>query len=259
MWYTVLMHRSVHQPALAAALFLACLSVLGAEGPNSEGLLWDSPSRAFEAKRGETNAFFRFHFANVSSEEVVVRGVRTSCSCTVASLPEALPWRVAPGQGGQIGVDVDLRERFEPFHQIITIDTSAGTNQLTLAIQTAELTQREKNRRVAFADRQAVFKGDCASCHFQPAVGKPLPEQFQVLCGTCHDAKERAAMVPDLAKRTKPRDKAYWDQWLRRGKPGTFMPAFGKPWGGPLHEDQLAALEVYLMARFPDGKRAEPK
>jgi mono/diheme cytochrome c family protein len=148
-------------------------------------------------------------------------------------------------------VIVDLRERFEPFKQIIAVETSAGTNQILLEIKTPELTPREKDQRAAFADRQAVFKNQCVTCHLQPAKGQPMEGRYRVLCGTCHDAKHRAAMVPDLAPVKKTRDQAYWEQWLRRGKPGTLMPAFSKPFGGPLTEEEIGAMLSYLQQRFP--------
>ena len=78
---------------------------------------------------------------------------------------------------------------------------------------------------VAFADRQGVFKNDCATCHLQPASGKRIEERYEVLCGICHDAEHRAEIVPDLATTRKAGDKSYWEQWVRRGKPGMYLPA----------------------------------
>jgi hypothetical protein len=65
-------------------------------------------------------------------------------------------------------------------------------------------------------------------------------------------------MVPDLAD--KPHgDANYWNQWIRIGKPGTFMPAFQKPHGGPLTDDQIASLVQYLRQRFPLTTTAKAK
>ena len=155
-------------------------------------------------------------------------------------------------------VDVDIRSRYEPFTQTITIETSAGTDQLFLDIKTAELTQREKDQRAAFADRQAVFKNNCAACHLQPALGKPVTEQFHVLCGTCHNSAQRGEMVPDLQVVQKRRDRAYWEEWVRKGKPGTFMPAFAKRFGGPLTDEQIASLISYLESRFRGTHTLKP-
>ena len=230
-----------------------------AEATPKEPLAWDSISRKYEARRGETNLTFVFHFANVSSNEVVINRARSACDCTVPRFPEPLPWRLAPDANGRLDISVDLTERHEPFKQTVFVETSAGTNSIVLDIKTPELTPREKDQRAAFADRQAVFKARCADCHLKPAVGKPVEGQYQVLCGTCHESKQRAPMVPDLATSTKGKDRAYWDQWLRRGKPGTFMPAFYKPFGGPLTQDECDGLVNYLQPRFSVIESHDPK
>jgi mono/diheme cytochrome c family protein len=228
---------------------LAFLAWLGTQSAHA-ALTWDSTNRWYNAKRGETNAILSFTFANSSTNDVVIRAVRSSCHCTDPRMPFPLPGTLPPDGTGRMEVNIDLRERNQPFKQTITVETSAGVDQLFLDIQTPELTQREKDRLAAFADRQAVFKGRCADCHWRPAIGKSLPDQVKVLCGTCHDSPKRAEMVPLLAAKAQGHDRAYWDQWVRRGKPGTFMPAFGKPWGGPLSDAELQALVDCLTAQF---------
>jgi hypothetical protein len=59
-------------------------------------------------------------------------------------------------------------------------------------------------------------------------------------------------MVPALASTSTGKNRAYWDEWVRRGKPGTFMPAFGKRWGGPLTEPEVESLLEFLITRFSD-------
>lgn len=65
-------------------------------------------------------------------------------------------------------------------------------------------------------------------------------------------------MVPDLGALKNPTDKAYWDHSVRLGKPGTFMPAFSNPFGGPLTEEEIASLVAYLVGRFPPARQAGP-
>jgi mono/diheme cytochrome c family protein len=224
------------------------LPLKAADQPTNRALVWQSTSKSYQAKRGETNAYFSFPFANGSSNEIVVHSLRASCDCTAPKMPFRLPGKLLPGEAGQMEVNVDLRDRSEPFKQTISIETSAGTDQVTMDIKTPELTARERDQRAAFADRQAVFKGDCVRCHLRPALGKPIGEQCKVLCGTCHDSTRRDKTVPELAVSEKTADKAYWEQWVRRGKPGTFMPAFSKQFGGPLTEDQIESLIAYLAS-----------
>ena len=75
-------------------------------------------------------------------------------------------------------------------------------------------------------------------------------------CAICHDAEHRAAMVTDLRVPREPRDLAYWQKWITEGKTGTMMPAFAAAQGGPLTQEQVDSLTVYLYANFP--KNADP-
>jgi mono/diheme cytochrome c family protein len=220
-----------------------------------EALHWDALSKRCEVKRGQTNATFVFQFANATGSELSIRAVRPSCACTTARLPSDLPWRVAPGASDKLELNVDVRDRWESFDQTVSIETSAGTNRVVLKVQMPELASREKDRRTAFADRQAVFKERCAECHLRPAQGKPTEQQYPVLCGTCHDSRDRAEMVPDLKEHAKERNRNDWERLVRRGKPGTFMPGFAKPFGGPLTEPELQNLVNWLTNRFQREQR----
>jgi cytochrome c553 len=218
----------------------------------TQPLAWDATSKHYDAKRGETNAFFIFNLTNVSFSPIVVNAVRPSCGCTTPKLPP-LPWQIAPGANGQMEIQVDLRGRQGLLRKTISIETSDGTNVVTINVQIPEPDPREKNRLVAFTDRQAVFKADCANCHLHPAAGKQREALFKAACGICHEAEHRAEMVPDLAALKKPTDAKYWEQWVRLGKPGTFMPAFSKPYGGPWDDAQIASIVTYLAERFASG------
>lgn len=107
------------------------------------------------------------------------------------------------------------------------------------------------NIQNALADRQAVFKGDCATCHVQQGLGKLDADLYMASCGICHEAEHRAAMVPDLKVPRSPRDLAFWQKWIAEGKPGTLMPAFAAVHGGPLTQEQADSLTVYLYQFFP--------
>jgi mono/diheme cytochrome c family protein len=112
---------------------------------------------------------------------------------------------------------------------------------------------RNKNMELAKADRQAVFKGDCRSCHVDPGVGKLGKELYAADCGVCHDSHIRAAIVPDLRAPKAPRDRDYWVNWITYGRPGSMMPAFGEKDGGPLSKEQIDSLVKYLVENFPQG------
>ena len=104
---------------------------------------------------------------------------------------------------------------------------------------------------LAKSDRQAVFKGDCASCHVEKGVGKIGQDLFAADCGICHDTPLRAQMVPNLKMPKGPRDQDYWKSWITYGRKGSLMPAFAQSEGGPLTKEQVDSLVDYLFANFP--------
>lgn len=238
--------------------------------PAKPAIVWDAESKEYNAQPNETNANFSFFLTNISSAGVVVNGVRSTCGCTVAQLPSQ-PWNIAPGAGGPIKVAVDLRGKVGALIKSVTVDTSDGLKQLTVRANIPQPTgatqpnspafsvdNREGNQKLALADRQAVFKGDCARCHVEPARGKLGKELYVTACGICHDAEHRASMVADLQAPKAPRDLNYWRQWVAFGKPGTLMPAFAAEHGGPLTKEQVDSLVAYLNESFPKGPKPAP-
>jgi dTMP kinase len=123
---------------------------------------------------------------------------------------------------------------------------------------------RSRNLQVAAADRQAVFRGDCATCHVTPTVGKTGKALFDSACGICHEGPTRASMVPDLRALTKPTDHAYWTQWITSGREGSLMPAFALNKQRHSTDDQIKSLADYLDGEFrleinlPGGLHAGP-
>jgi mono/diheme cytochrome c family protein len=115
------------------------------------------------------------------------------------------------------------------------------------------LTEAQRNAGVMASkvDRQAVFKGDCASCHLKKIEGKYGQQLFDALCAICHEAKNRATMVPDLANLQIPTSDEFWRTWITAGKAGALMPAFATSQGGPLNDLQIASLAAYLNAVIP--------
>lgn len=245
------MKRQIKLAALANALLL-----FGTMIGLAQSLAWDATAKRYDAQKGETNALFTFSATNVSPAEVVVIAVRTSCGCTIAKVP-TLPWRLASGTNGQIEVKVDLRGKYGLLSKMISVDTSAGLSLLSVNVNIPQPDAREMNRMLAQADRQAVFRNDCANCHARPALGKTGESLFKAACGICHEAERRATMVPDLAALKKPADKNYWDTWVKYGKPGTLMPAFSKIAGGPLEEQEIESLVTYLTDRYRPARSSD--
>src|SRR5215468_863709 len=225
-------------------------------------LSWDAPEKDHTAKLGEAEALFTFNVTNVSKENVTIQSVSTSCGCTVAQLPSN-PWILAPGSNGQLHATMNLAGKIGNITKTLTIHSDKGERMLMVraSIPTgvprgnpepvALVTQREANQKQAQADRQSVFRGDCASCHVEPAKGKTGQELYAAACGICHDSPQRANSVPDLRHLKHETNTAYWREWILHGKAGTMMPAFAQTEGGPLNDSEANTLADYLSTAIP--------
>ena len=232
-----------------------------------EGILkWDADTKENHVEIGQTNAHYIFAITNVSSSNLVITAARTSCGCTVAKLP-SVPWVLKPGDHGEIIADVDVRKKVGVLNKTVTVETMSGFKVFMTRTHIPHLANgdpsqfpnsssdravdRARNLALAAADRQAVFKGDCATCHVEPAKGKMGEELFAAACNICHDGPTRASMVPELVTSKVPRDKAYWQTWITEGKQGGVMPAFSLAKGGPLSDSQIDSLVEFLLKKFP--------
>ena len=220
-------------------------------------LFWDAALKTMDASNGQAAANFVFNVTNVSTAPVTIISALPSCHCTQAELP-VTPWLLPPGAGGQIKVSVDLRGKMGSFFKSVAVTTDQGLKNLLVRVSIAAapahtMTEAELASGIAAAkvDRQAVFRGDCASCHNHELAGKYGPQLFAATCAICHEAEHRASMVPDLHHLTGPTGVEFWRVWITAGKPGSLMPAFAQAQGGPLDDIQIASLAQYLNAVYP--------
>jgi len=220
-------------------------------------LAWDSESKDYDVKPGEMQAQFTSYFTNISTTNVIINSAVASCGCTVPKMPP-LPWTNAPGASGEIPVTMQLAGKSGVVFKTITVNSDHGQKVLTVKavippppVAPVVPMDRNKNQELAKADRQAVFKGDCASCHVEPAKGRLGKDLYDKACGICHDAEHRATMVPDLHALNHDTNTDFWKTWTSQGKPGTLMPAFALSEGGPLNDAQINSLAQYLSATIP--------
>jgi len=219
---------------------------------------WDALMKEYSAKTGELSATLTFSLTNITDAEVTINSVRTSCGCTVAKLP-VVPWRIAAGSSGTFDVVADLRGKSGILSKTVTIDSTAGYRFLTVRVSIpagpATMADRARNMQVAMADRQAVFRGDCATCHAESAKGKLGEALYNDVCGVCHEAEHRASMVPNLHTLGHPADADFWKNTITKGKLNTLMPAFAEAEGGPLSPEQIQSLVEYLTGPFQQTPR----
>jgi len=149
----------------------------------------------------------------------------------------------------------------------LTVSTDKGPKALyvkaTVLPEPAAMTEmdRTNNQKMALADRQAVFKGDCIRCHVTTAKDfgghdKMGQDLYAAACGICHEAEHQASFVPNLHRLPEPTNAEFWKNWIMHGKPGTLMPAFAKAEGGILSDEQVESLVQYLVAVIPSHPAA---
>jgi mono/diheme cytochrome c family protein len=228
-------------------------------------LAFDSLAKKYDATLADKTANFAFSITNTWTNEITIDRVKTSCGCTVASLP-ANPWHIPPGGSGEVKATVNLVGKGTGLLQkTITFYVSAHQNFLGTRVawvrvnippppapeaMTAE--QRKAAVDMAKADPQQIFKDPkCAECHVnqgKDAWGRRL---YAADCGICHDSPNRASFVPDLHALKIPTSFTYWKAIIANGKPHTMMPAFLDTAGGPLTDEQVHSIAEYLNTTIP--------
>ena len=253
----------IHSPRFLLRLALRLLMLTGWAGAAvaASGLEWDATEKSYAAQPDQPEATVLFKVHNTGAKPVTISAVATSCHCTAAQPPRT-PWTLAPGASDELKVVVDLRGRSGDLTKTIYVYTDLGgdTPDFLLVHVNVPLSpeeQRETNRSLAQIDRQAVLRGDCATCHVTPTIGKKGAELFSTACLICHGAAHRASMVPDLFVAKEKRDAAYWEKAIREGRDKTLMPAFAKDHGGSLDEEQIGSLVAFLAANLPSEPAAK--
>lgn len=239
--------------------------------PVENFLAFDAQQKEVSVTNGTAEAQFAFNLTNISSGEVIINWVQTSCGCTVAKLPST-PWKLAPKESGQISATMKLAGTPVGASKIktLTVNTDKGNKALyvkatILPDAPGPMTQadRANNQKIAMANRQAVFTdASCIQCHAATAkdtagrerMGKDL---YAAVCGVCHEAEHQASFVPNLAHLREPTNPEFWKNWIMHGKPGTLMPAFAKSEGGVLSDAQVDSLVAYLSASIPPNATAQ--
>lgn len=252
--------RGMIQSVIVTGSILLSLRLFAQTPPIDNGgavgktLVFDADTKQYNASPGEGIAPFVFNLTNVWTNEIVITGVKASCGCTTASMP-AVPWHVPPGGEGQIHAQVNLAGKGGLLTKTLTFSTSIGTHVLFLKVNIpiapangGALSESERRAAMARAstDPQAIFKGDCMSCHVEKGRNTFGEALYVADCGICHESSHRESIVPDLHALKQETDLVYWKQIITFGKPHTLMPAFSATQGGPLTDEQIASLATYL-------------
>ena len=125
--------------ALTAALHL--FAQTPSLAPDS-ALTWDADSKEYALKAGETSATYTFNATNVSTAEISITALRTSCGCTVAQLPTT-PYKLAPGSNVAINVTMDLSNKQGLITKSVNVETSVGGKTLLVRANVPTETKTE--------------------------------------------------------------------------------------------------------------------
>ncbi len=121
---------------LSAKLFAVDIQSLPQAVPDAisnTNLIWDSETKATTVDVGEPEAHLTFNFTNTSSSRIMITNVHPSCGCTTAQLPP-LPWIIAPGTNGKIGITVNLAGKSGTLFKSVTVSTDKGSQVLSVKI-----------------------------------------------------------------------------------------------------------------------------
>jgi len=244
--------------ALLCVLALASVGKALARTQEGSGLVFDSQTKEYDAKPFETSAPFTYYLTNTSARDIIINTVKASCGCTTVSLPPT-PWTLHPGEEGSVKAKVNLALKMGTFVKTLTFETSAGVSVVNLKVVIpspedpagAGGPDRQAAMAVATADRQAVFRGDCARCHADKGRALLGADLYAADCGICHESPHRASVVPDLHALKEPTSIEFWKTFITYGKPHTLMPAFAMAQGGPLTDQQILSLAGYLNRIIP--------
>ncbi|MDX2185512.1 MAG: DUF1573 domain-containing protein [Opitutaceae bacterium] len=226
-----------------------------ASGQVRASLTWSPSHPRIEAAVGDKEVEGGFELKNMGDTPLLLTGVHASCGCAfveIGTLPRS-PQTLAPGETIKARVRIDLTHKYGPFAKSVYLTTDRGAFEIRVdVIQSGERKHahddiRMANMAAAKADRQAVFRADCARCHSPEPTLLDGQTLYLKTCAICHESPNRAEAVPALVLGQVPgRLENYWETWTREGRDGTMMPAFEKTKGGPLSEEQIAALLRFL-------------
>src|SRR5581483_2979672 len=175
-------HAGVWLALIVSATSIVSRAAAPAAAPSAgaEPLVWDALEKDAWPKAGDATADFTFSATNESDYPATVSSVQTSCGCTVAKIPSQ-PWPIAAHSNGDMTIAVNLAGKSGTVAKTITVNQDGvGPQILTVVVHMPDSkeAQRLHNMEMAKVDRQAVFKGDCASCHSAHLEGKMAKELY---------------------------------------------------------------------------------
>jgi len=152
------------RPRLSAAV-LAALCLVGSA---HAALAWDAREIAVKVRADEGTAHAVFGFVNAGETPITITGIKPSCSCTIPALAKTT---YAPGERGEIGVDLHIGNREGVNRLYVQVDASdSSLTTLTLV-----------------ADIEPMIAFDLRYVFWQPDEPR-APKRMRVTCAAGYTA-----------------------------------------------------------------------
>jgi len=190
-----------------------------------------------DIQEGET-AVVTFLIRNNHQEMIDLVDIQASCGCTVAE-PDS--YVIMPGGFTQLRVAVDTTAKQLGITKQVYVTDSLGHK--ASAMLTFNVVSNPHG--VATTQVKGIFDGQCASCHYEPLLDKHIASNlYGVGCAMCHGEDASGAYAPSLRGFS---SLTTLKSIIAEGVGKPQMPGFAKSQGGPLREEQIHALAVWLM------------
>ncbi len=189
----------------------------------------------------------QFSIHNSGDAILQVLEVKSSCGCAVTNFKAGM---LMPGESMEVNFTVDTTGKMGEIRKSIEVTTDAPIEPQKEILIYLDVKLQEHQQM----DRSAIFKGDCAACHAEPALYRVDQELFESVCYMCHGhygLGGHAQRINDFFYLTQKSDD-FFRKAIREGIEGSSMPAFAKEFGGPLDEEQIESL-VKLIRWWESG------
>jgi len=203
-----------------------------------------------------------FKVTNAGTKPLVITRVSTSCGCTAAMMESSV---VDPGKTGRLRVSFNPRGQHQVVSRTVTIHSNDPESPALQIKITAEVAAPGEERKAPGPPQRAhppeaklEFKSGCLKCHGPASATQRGPKLYASACGACHGAVgggvsiAREMIGPPLRLvSTTVKTPAGMTQVISSGTGNPRMPGFGKAYGGPLSDAQVASLVEYIIKGFP--------
>jgi len=201
-----------------------------------------------------------FTVSNTGDAPLVISRVQTSCGCTAAMMESSV---IKAGESGRLRVSFNPRN----MHQVVTRGVTIWSNdpvEPTVVLNVSAGEEKIPPKEPVWTHKKKdrlTFGGECADCHVPRSASVTGPKLYAAACAACHGPSGEGVMIgkehigPPLKRdRMSVRTAAGIGQVVEAGTGNPWMPGFGKAYGGPLTEKQVASLVELIFRSFEKKK-----